>query len=488
MLKTFRKNPLLKLRAETNVRLPALDTEVLYLYGVGPYYGELKEWLRANPRRRLIFLEDDKSHLSFFLNQTENERVLLDPQVQLVVLSDPIEHTLKEVIFSHLLSPSECMVMPGKDPTFHSFFTLFEKNVQMEMSLCRAYGLPELKNVLRNLEYPFYKGEELEGRLKGYPAIICGAGPSLSQNIDLLKTLGDRAFLFVGGSALAINELKDLSFYLGGALDPLNDPVKTVDCPFFYQNQVASSLREKVKGSAFCFGNQSIFPLENFLLQTSNVFDAGTHVGTFLTHVAYILGCDPIIFVGMDGAYRIGGQNDSPQTIDRQGKTVQTRSEFLIGHAWLSYFKKTHLETRFYNATEGGCAIEGVRDLTLTEVKRQFLHSSFDPKAVWEKVTGDLILQKLNLDGALKIKESLKQTISMLDKRLADLKAVFPKDSALENESFYQLVLLPLWERWKYVLQTDEIVKEMENPKLEKSLQQLLFFKKVCDSYQTELF
>src|SRR6185503_9490810 len=45
-------------------------------------------------------------------------------------------------------------------------------------------------------------GSALSGKFQGVPAIICGAGPSLGKNIELLKTLKDKALIFAGGTAM----------------------------------------------------------------------------------------------------------------------------------------------------------------------------------------------------------------------------------------------------------------------------------------------
>ena len=474
--------------------IPGEGTEVLFFYGVGPYYANLRDWLHEKSQRRLIFIEDELERFGSFLNQPETERLLLDPQVKLVAFVDPAQESLKEVIWTHLFRPYECFIMPGKNESFRSHFSDLQMNAEMIMCIYRDYGVPQMKNVFANMNRSAIFGHDLKGNFTGNPAIICGAGPSLEKNIDILKTLGNRALIFAGGSALRPLSKQGVSIHFGGSLDP--DPpldrYDDIEVPFFYQNQVSSELLSKVKGTSICMGASGCFPLENWLNEELPSFDAGTHVGTFLTHIATILGCSPIIFVGMDGCcsddtlYFEGIEEERREdpliTEDRFGNPVKTRLDFLLGRRWLEYFAKTHPETLFLNATEGGLSMSGIENIPLQTVKEKWLRKKLEPYALPES-------QKRSNSKLELLSESVKKCRAFCDDLLSSLeKDMNPhtvvQDQELSRELFFQLVLIPLWDVWRYFLQKEEIVAQMQAPAFEKKVQQTLFYRDICERYE----
>jgi len=485
--------------------VPDEKTEVLYFYGVGSCYDDLKKWLHAKPERKLIFLEDELERFGFFLNQPETERLLVDPQVKLVALTDPIEEALKEVIWTHLFRPYECLTMPGKSEAFRSHFSDLQMHAEMKMCLYRDYGVPQMKNVFTNCRKVALSGEKLRGKLAGRPAIICGAGPSLEKNIDILKTLGDRSVIFGGGTAMSLLRTQGVSVHFGAGLDP--DPplnrYTEIDLPFFYQNQISSELLYKVTGTQIRMGASGGFPLENWLDPELPLFDAGTHVGTFLTHIATMLGCSPIIFVGMDGCcsnetvYYQGIEEEKRKdpliTEDRYGNVVQSRLDFLLGRRWIENFASKHPETLFINATEGGLSMSGIENAPLLEVKEKWLTRKLKPYSLEGKSSQEASKVKLELllKSLKKCRLICDELLTLLEKDIGQPSYVNSRyalqDLELSEEVFFQLVLLPIWEVWRYFLQKEEIVKEMQAPQFEKKVQQTLFYRDICERYETIL-
>jgi hypothetical protein len=500
-------NPLLALRSQgvpleesQPLYQPAQETEVLYFYGVGPYYQGLKSWLRGDLRRKLIFLEDEPDRFECFIQQPEVEAVLTDKQVEIISCAAPLQTDLEKVIYAHLFRRSECFVAWGKNREFQRRLADLQMQAEMHVCLYRDHGISSVKNILKNGVEPAIAGEELEGIYGGIPAIICGAGPSLQKNLEELKGLQGRALIFAGGTALGVLEKEGISPDFGGGIDP--DPpldrYGSLDLPFFYQSPCSSKVLSQVRGPRILMGSSQGFPLERWLLEPLAPFDGGTHVGTFLTHVATLLGCSPIIFVGMDGCSADGvvyygeieekWRQDPLITTDRSGKPVQSRLDFLLGRRFFEQFANIHPTTLFLNATEGGLSFSGIENFSLSEVKKRWLSQRYAKKtlsypSISRADPNKIVLLKKSLRDCLLFCEEI---LLYLEKHMGSDLAIraLPQDQALEEELFFQLVLIPVWEVWKYFIQNGTIVEQMESPQFEKKVQRILFYQDICHQYE----
>lgn len=460
---------------------PKKGTEVVYVYGFGLRAHDVKRWLRKDRRHQLVVIEDQKKSLDCFGPMTDSIQLLEEPQVKLVQ-SD--KKGLEEGIGQGLLRPSEFLTMPGKNRLFASHFFDLKMNLEHRACLYRDYGALCMENILQNGVRPALEGHALKNSLRNIPAIICGAGPSLKKNLDVLKTVEKKAAIFVGGSALPLLMQEKVAFDFGGSIDPNapSRPFPMLDCPLFFQNQTTPALLNKTKGPLIRMGPSGALDVERWLTSDLTLFDGGTHVGTFLTHVAHFLGCTPIIFVGMDGCYSnqvyFGGKEGNPKkgnvaTLDRFGNAAFSRSDFLLGRRFLEHFAKTHPQTVFLNATEGGLEMEGIAQKRLIAIRDEYLNRSFD--------LSDLLQKKLPRAGSLH-KAALKNSLIECQKICADLP--FFSDQNLRKEVFYQFVLRPNWRVWRFFLQRRDLVEQMVHPRLEKRVQRLLFFRTVCEHYK----
>ena len=82
--------------------------------------------------------------------------------------------------------------------------------------------------------------------------------------------------------------------------------------------------------------------------------------------------------------------------------------------------------------------------------------------------------------------ESLKKTRAILKEYMEALeqrKNTVLQECELEEELFFQYHLFPLWEVWKNLLQTDEILGRMTDLPFEKKLQQVLFYQDVTKEF-----
>ena len=463
---------------------PESDAEVLYILGLGDESWLKKglSWVEGEKKRSLVLLEDNLGAFYEFLSLKIAEKVARHPRI--ILASTPFEETLKSFVWSHLYRPWECI---GDIETQNKVANLI-LGLESMVCLYRDFGIPQLMNVFSNLSASqnVRCGEALFGKFERIPAIICGAGPSLEKHLKKLKSLENKALIFGGGSALVPLSEKGVPFHFAVALDPQSPRERFFkqthyEVPLFYQNQVSHPLFLQSQGPKLCLGENGSFPLEKWLDLSLSHLDVGWNAATFATQIAYQLGCDPIVFVGMDlcisegKAYagKMEELRDNPIICtDRYGNQVTTRPDFLMAKKWLEAFTKAHPERTFLNATEGGLHLEGIKDALLNvespscDLKAKVHH------AIIEAPFLDLTPMSAKLDELYK---SLNRCMEILGTY---------RDVELDSEIFYQAHLMPLWEVWKHLLQTDEIVASMQHPQIEKKLQQTLFFKEVTESFR----
>jgi hypothetical protein len=152
--------------------------------------------------------------------------------------------------------------------------------------------------------------DELEGALEGEPAILCAAGPSLDEGAPMLRELAGRAWLLCVDTALRRLASEAVRPDLVLTIDPHRTSLRHFDglesgwplgfLPSAFPEVIAR--HQGAKLVAFPRGDR----LGERLHAVSGkglVGVAGT-VSYFAIEVALRLGCDPIIFVGLDLALR----------------------------------------------------------------------------------------------------------------------------------------------------------------------------------------
>ncbi len=394
--------------------------KVLFVFGVGLGYAyeAALQWLRSNPDHYLVFLENDLEVIHCLLQTPRGTTMLYDDQVWLSYLgesSKPALH-LAAILFS---------------PRSHTFSTLHY--YQMTQS-STAQSIQEQLDVLMNgrkqtlAEYisskTFYKnffsnfalmpqaylGNQLFGQFKDVPAIICGAGPSLAHSLPLLQTLKNRALIFAGGTAMNAVNTTGLLPHFGVGVDPnpaqftrliMNDAFET---PYFYRNRMLNAALDLVQGDHLYISGGAVKLVEwfeNKLGIREEEIEGGHNVINFSLAIAYAMGCNPIIFVGVDLAYTDGlsycpGLLNHPlhekrryfQTksikdeviirCDVHGNPISTQIKWVTESLWFTTFAAHHPEVILINASNGGIGFEGIPHLPLDQVANSWLTREFD--------------------------------------------------------------------------------------------------------------
>lgn len=395
----------------------------LFVYGIGKgdYYYPLVEWLKKDRKRRVVFLEDDLDVLYAFFSTETATLLLSNPQVQLLYFKD-LEDTeavfevlywnfaMRRIVVSALGHYAEDKKELYENLRHKIAYDAAVKNALVDEYL--RYGGPFFVNFYQNmLSLPgSYLGNKTFGAFKKVPAIICGAGPSLEKSLEQLKGILDKALVFAGGSALNALNAAGIQPHLGAGIDP--NPAqyarlsqnKAREVPFYYRNRMYHDAFEKITGPRLyitgCGGYDISDYFEEALKIQDEFLDEGHNVINFCLQMAWKLGCDPIIFVGMDLAftgmkmYAPGIEEDvhfDPEAFgevdefdekpllktDIYGKPLYTLWKWVAEAEWISDFAKEHSEVTLINATEGGLGFPGIPNIPFQQAIEDHLERSY---------------------------------------------------------------------------------------------------------------
>ncbi len=480
----------------TDLKGDISSVEVLIVYGIedGAIYQSLQKWLREDPSRYLIFIEDNEER---FLQMKE----LKDPKLRLYFYQEDNDTFFKEIAwefvflkFSYAVSQEYAREKVEKMNAL--FFQLhhYHEGVNLLASDSRDMGAAVFKNILQNQKHlaGSVLAESLRMRCKGIPAVICGAGGSLDHALDSIQSLGDRALIFAGGSAVTTLSTYAIRPHFCAHFDP-NPPRErflkqdVAEVPHFYQSRFSSGLLDTVHAPLIWVAEGGSYPIEHWIKEQYGIdapsFDGGWTVANLCTALAIHLGCDPIIFVGMDFSVSEPDAQDSWVEVENG---LYTKRDWLMSVEWLSAFAKQHSSIRILNATKAGLEIPGVDRIALDEVL-QPLEETYDLNGLIHALIQTAVHPKVTDEVSSELENSLKQCGSICDQLLGLWEKHYPQSPLdtgayalnqldLEQEVIYHYFLEPLWQIWK-----KPILRDATHP-LEKHLHQLLFFKRAIEA------
>jgi hypothetical protein len=454
--------------------LPLKGILLVFVYGVGLgyYYDAIRLWLKKNKHHRIVFLEDDLAVIHKLLETESGTKILQDPQVQLLYFND-----LKadEEIFENLywnfamrrlavtsLQSYEKAKSINFDELRHKIaFDAAMKNALVDEYL--RYGINYYINFYQNLLYldKSYLGNHFFGKFHKVPAIICGAGPSLAKNIQFLKQSLDKAIVFAGGSSLNVLNAAGFQPHFGAGIDP--NPAQftrlsqntAYEVPFFYRNRMNHDAFQMIHGPRLYITGSGGYDTAEYVekklgINSNAEIDEGHNVVNFCVEVAHAMGCDPIIFVGMDLAYtEMSGyapgvvvdaevshsaildiENQDAKAIlktDIHGKPTYTLWKWLAESEWIGKYAKEHPLITMINCTEGGIGFPGIENLTLLEILQTRLKRSYEFGNRIHGETQNAVISKISKKKIVKVmnelKSSLQRTMENIQVLLQDTEA-----------------------------------------------------------------
>ncbi len=447
----------------SSLALEETDTLVIYGMELGKSYQWLKtSWLNEGDERAIIYIEDDHEVLDHFLRTSYAHEILLDPKVFFIFTGD--ETNLKPIIHSCAALFSCTRVQVTTFPHYRCHKTEKHREINKALMLNNLLYARTNREMIFHYQSPtaniYSNISNFPGAFqisspspffRGVPAIICGAGPSLKEQLPLLETLKDRALFFAGGSAINALSNNHIIPHFGGTVDPNPEQLHRMRNHAGFMVPLLFSTRTH-KQSLSQFGGELLYlPLPNadyginnwlhekFGIQTIQSPEA-ISIPQVLMHMARLLGCDPIILVGIDHAYTEGKnyvEGIEEQTIAKQGtlqetsiqgKTISTRWEWLTESSLFADYIAKYPDTTFINATAEGLPMRDVSHQPLPEVVEQFLKREYDTQGLvhqWIHTELKPPLAKEDISAFFKeVKEHLKEATPILRQGAEQIRSI----------------------------------------------------------------
>jgi hypothetical protein len=481
------------------------DVEVLYVYGIGMGYAytAARSWLKKSRKRQLFFLENDLGVIRRFLETAGASQILTDSQVRLIYfqsLQDPFS-AITELFWYSLTSKIYVTAIPYYAQYRTEEFDILKHKLFHDTAVRDAildeylrYGIVYFRNFYPNILTlaSSYLGDKLFGKFSGVPAIICGAGPSLTKQLPLLENLKDKALIFAGGSALNALSSVDIRPHLGAGIDPNPEQLvrlkgKTaLDIPFFFRNRMYHQALSLITGPRLYIsgsGGYDIakwFEVKAAIPQMEEPLDEGFNVVNFCISIAHAMGCNPIILVGMDLAYtnrqvyaegvikenKVALENASgTDTLDDKvllwkdiyGQPIHTLWKWIAEGNWIGEFAKTHAETEYINATEGGIGFPGISNHPFKEVIERDLTKTYP---IEQRLTAEIKKAALKHITEKELLEMMQEIEASLQRCLMHLQTLIQENDALEKQILDQRESPAIMQSGKAVLAETELAEE----------------------------
>ncbi|WP_022671270.1 6-hydroxymethylpterin diphosphokinase MptE-like protein [Hippea alviniae] len=441
-----------KRKVKENVK--PIDT--IFLHGFG-YGNTLKILREAFPETVIVVLESNPCIIKKTLEHKDLSEIILDKKVIIAIIKN-IEIAQKNIttvikILNQRLNWSDVIQFTSPNYDKVSFYKIKEIRdiLKKELSLIivnrntlinRSVHMSE--NILYNIP-SLAKGGYIEyfnDRFKNKPAVIVASGPSLSKNVGLLKEIQDKAVIIAADSVISV--LKDID------VEP--DFVCGVDHQQINENKYSPILKEKkrrkshfVGADGIYFSIPKLFKHSFFELSGgsigylySDIFEKPkkkhfslNNVANIAIQLAYIMGANPIIFIGQDWAYS-GGQDHAkgvflsgglPKNViwvkgNYEEKIPTTETLYSGLKIVEEIIKSTKNEGfKYVNATEGGAYIEGTEVISFKEAIDKYLKERIDKSFIKKpriELKHDAFIRKTE-----KISKSLEDIIKKATKALA---------------------------------------------------------------------
>ncbi len=404
-----------------DVKLKPMDTIILYGFGYGNALSSLRE---RYPDHVIVVLEREPYILKLTLENRDLSKLIRDPKVIISLVKRGEESRVAETLVK-LLSVRlnwgkvvEAVAHNYSRADFYDFESIknaLDKEITpIELNrntmILRSRNVAE--NVIRNIP-DMAEGDSLEALsdiFKGKPAVIIASGPSLSKNIELVKEHQDKACIIAVDSVLStVYEYGIVPDFVCGVdyqylnefkYSPILKGKKKSDMVFISSDGVFHSIPKLFNVAFFSTTGLSFSNLYSDLVTKADKkrfsVNAVTHMALQL---AYVIGANPIIFVGQDWAYSGGMDHAKGASVemDLPGNVIWVKGNYeekvptdpnLFSGLKLTenIIKATTGEGfKYINATEGGAYIEGTEIMRFSEVAKAYLKETLNKSAIHVK-------------------------------------------------------------------------------------------------------
>ena len=274
---------------------------------------------------------------------------------------------------------------------------------------CPEDSMIGVENIMKNLatiiKNPGVK--DLYGAFKGKPGIIVSTGPSLDKNIRELGDVVDKALIIAADSALKSLLSHNITPHAAVSLERIMNVAKMFEeLPDDYKEKIWLAGTPVIRKEAY-----DAWPGATFIIYRAfahfdwiNMPKGTLNVGPSCSNMAFKIleacGCDPIILVGQDCAFKSAEKThaeNAPAVTNlrlKEKDLIKVKGnyeEFVYTNQIYDMFRKAFVtDVSGYrgtciNATEGGAYIEGTKVMPLREAIDKYCKTEVNALEVFKK-------------------------------------------------------------------------------------------------------
>jgi len=368
------------------------------LLGLGMGYLAVELAKKLEQKHPLIVCEADPAVLKTALRHVDLTEVLNSDYIRILVGSEiPLQDWIHKLSAKFMTAKVDVI---SYEPSVRMHPETYQRLREIAQKESRAIilnrntilkaGRRMAENFLANFPEVIHSSgvNRLENLFQGRPAVLVSAGPSLEKNVHMLRDLEGRAVIIAVDTALRLLLPLGIKPDIVTTIDfnqknfekfqnvPIPPEISLVYHPGGYYESI-----QAFHGPRFTHSHAPN-RVSGWLMQyveDKGSLVSGTTVAHMSFHLARLLGCDPIVFIGQDLAFpknqlhaadlSLWGihAEDCDTVEDIFGEPVGTMGSFK--HA-IYYFEKYFKDTKatVIDATEGGARKEGARVMRLKEV------------------------------------------------------------------------------------------------------------------------
>lgn len=491
------------------------DIHVLCVFGLSTnVFEKVQFWLSQEHTHKLIFVEDQPDVCSVFFQDSEAKKLLENPQIEFHLFDEHQREKIAnelawDAVFLNLktleLRPSSSGKRFLQDLEYRHLgvFLIASDNCD--------FGVSAMENVYANFQSrsSFLKADATQSCFQ-IPAIICGAGPSFEKNAKTIRSMDNQALIFAGGAALNVLNQNNIRPHFAANVDKMADPsiFKEANCwevPFFFQAHMQKKNFSMIHAPEILVSDSGGYLLERWLHEELDLGNTPENIGwtvtTFLAKLAVDMGCNPIIFVGMDlsydqAPYSPGGPKNKEADVRMQnfkGDSVWTQKDWIVAAHWVKKFAKENTNTEFFNVTDMGLDLSPIPHVSIKDIEKLLYGKSYDLSGYVHHAVSEMSIKHIESKLKLKlreIRESLSRSQKLLEKILESIEIghasnqlEVPSDTLLKKELIYGKLLWPLWQIWQHVIKRGIDRQSNITPETQMQIHRFVFFKQVIDQH-----
>lgn len=475
---------------------------IIIIYGLedGTIYNLIKPWLRLNPRYIAVFAEDNPLHFKQFLENPASSEILKDEQCWVLYgnTAENIGSFFIPLFKTYPFYEPLFLQLPKRNPEtakqiigLGKIVWLTQRDLAHEFETGslgftanlyeNIYLLPESKNFA-----------ELQNSFEKVPAIIVGAGPSLERNRHLLNEYKNKALIIAGGTSINALNAGNVQPHFGIGIDPNHQFYNRIlsntawEVPFLYYYRMNHKALSLVLGDKMFVRFNPFVSIDRWIhsklgVNFSTPFNRATkNVIHIATLTALYMGCDPIIFVGIDLAYtgdssyapgikgiaaqttgkELRSKHPTEQIIIRKDiydQPIKTLWKWVQESIWYGEFCKDYPNTQFINCTEGGLGFRNVPNAPLSVTAEKYFSKDYGDldqvvKKAYQRTSWCTLANADDISAVLKeFDESLERCENMIQEELPKLsendnweKPQLPFLDRISSEPAYMHLLKPI--------------------------------------------